>query len=122
MPRFLLALDLGTKRSGAALRDLDSGMIMALDTIEAANEDALIGCIASMVARYKVCRIAVGIPKLLDGTEGAQAVWVRASAQAIQSRLSLPIVFVDERFTSMNAPSKNSADAKAACAIAELAR
>lgn len=115
-----LGLDLGGKRTGVAFGDDGPGFVVALDTIVTQNENELIEAVARIVKEKKIDVLAVGLPKLLDGTEGEQAGIARALAEKIKERVKLPLVLADERFSSYGAIDKNSADSKAACEIVEV--
>jgi len=47
----------------------------------------------------------IGLPVLMDGTEGAQARLVREFALSLEDSVGLPITFVDERLTTRLAES-----------------
>ncbi len=116
----LLGLDIGKRRTGVAFADTRSGIVMALDTLHHKDEDELIESIEAIVQERKIEKLAIGIPKLLDGTEGEQASYVRALAEEIGDVTSLPFVLIDERYSSYGT-TKENADAKAACSILETA-
>jgi putative Holliday junction resolvase len=114
----LLALDIGTRRTGVAYADTASGIVMALETIKHSSDDELTRHVATLVKKMKISELIIGLPKLLDGSEGKQSLLVRSAAQSIVDVVHLPLKFVDERFTSGKRGDKSSdKDARAACAI-----
>lgn len=116
----LLALDIGTKRTGLAYAEAGRGFVMALDTVRHDSTDELIALLRPIAKEKNVGELVVGLPRLLSGAEGKQAAFVRKTADAIAAALSLPVTFVDERFTS-GAGERGDPDARAACAILTVA-
>jgi len=112
----LLALDIGTKRTGLAYAETGQGFVIALDTVRHDSTDELIALLRPIAQGKKVGELVVGLPRLLSGAEGKQAALVRKAADAIAAALKLPVTFVDERFTS-GAGERVDPDARAACAI-----
>jgi putative Holliday junction resolvase len=50
--------------------------------------------------------IIVGLPLLFDNSEGEQAIKVRRFANTIRNKTSIPLVFRDERLTTVIARAK----------------
>lgn len=115
----LLGLDLGTRRTGVAFADTVSGFIVALDTISHKDIQELCTKLKGIIEAKKISELIIGLPRLLDGTEGSQSEIVRGFAEVLETTFMLPVTFIDERFSSMDA-TKKSADAKAACSILEV--
>lgn len=116
----ILALDIGGRRTGAALADTASGFVVALDTIKHTSTKELVAGVASIVQSKKISTLAVGLPILLGGEEGEQANHTKTVAEEIRKAVNLPLIFVDERYTTQS-PKNVDPDAKAACHIAEIA-
>ncbi len=94
----LLGLDIGEKRIGVAISD-ELGMIASpLVTINATGD--VVGEMQSLIAKYDIPRIIVGLPVGLSGREGPQAKKVRGIADALASDLGVEIVYSDERLSS----------------------
>ena len=113
----LLALDIGTKRTGVALGETESGILVALETIKHRDQKELVKAVEKIIHEKKVTKLIVGLPRLPGGTEGSQAVYVRDIVKVIQMTCNIPVKFIDERFTSKGEGS--DPDARAACAILE---
>ncbi len=111
----LLGLDVGTKRTGAALADTNAGFVIALDTIHHASPEELGTCIAVLAREKHVSEIIIGLPRLPQGDEGKQALLVRELVTILTENLSQKITLIDERFTSHGATRGMDPDAKAAC-------
>jgi len=59
--------------------------------------------LARTARENEVERILVGLPLQMSGTEGRQAEYVREFAGRLERETGLPIVFWDERFTTVEA-------------------
>lgn len=116
----ILGLDLGKRRTGVAFADTGPGFVMALDTIKHTTTEDLIIDLRKIITDKKVETVAIGLPRLPDGSEGEQVNYVRSVAELINTTTHLPIRFIDERYTSYGT-TKDNADAKAACSIVEIA-
>ena len=73
-----------------------------LETIKAGKDLATTArSIAQALSQYKsLDTIVIGLPLLLNGTEGEMAQAVRSFAKVLEQTLPLPIIFWDERLTS----------------------
>ena len=116
----ILGLDLGKRRTGVAFADTRPGFVMALNTIKHTSTEGLISALQQIITDKKVESLAIGLPRLPDGSEGEQVDYVRSIAELIGSTTHLPIRFIDERYSSYGT-TKENADAKAACSIVEIA-
>ncbi len=97
----LLGIDLGERRVGLALADRDGSAARPLATIRrAASLDADAAAIQTVVSRYDVDELVVGLPLEAAGGEGQQSSLTRAWAAAVAERLDLPVTLRDERLTS----------------------
>jgi len=109
----LLALDIGTKRTGVAYLDEDTGVPLPLATIHHASVEALLLQIATLVHERNIDRLIVGFPLLPSGQEGAQSDFVRSVAEQLEER-GWPVTLKDERYTT---PRGKSADPDAIAAL-----
>jgi putative Holliday junction resolvase len=99
----MLALDLGTRRIGAALSDPTGTIASALEVIPAEGRARVNARIAHLVKTHDVTRIIVGLPTRLDGTEGAEARRARQFAAALQQEIGIPVELLDERLSTAEA-------------------
>lgn len=99
----ILALDLGKRRIGLALSDPLRITAQGLPNIERTNKRSDLDALGELVREHGVGLILIGNPINMRGTEGRQSVWVREFAEAIQSRLGVPVQLWDERLTSVEA-------------------
>lgn len=94
----LLGLDIGGRRIGVAVSD-ELGMIASpVATVDARGDVA--GELRTLIEKYGVRRIVVGLPIGMSGKEGPQAAEVRAVADKLGERLKIDIVYSDERLSS----------------------
>lgn len=97
-----LGIDVGAVRVGVALGDPDGLLATPLATVPrdtARGSD--LATIALLVAEHAVVEIVVGLPRTLAGHEGAAAEAARAFAAALAERVPVPLVFSDERLTTV---------------------
>jgi putative Holliday junction resolvase len=101
-----LGLDIGKKRIGVAGCDGTGLIATGLTTIWRAtfNEDLL--AFGDLVQRREARVLVVGLPYCLDGSLGYQAERVQKYAQKLGKALELPIDYIDERLTSVEAAAQ----------------
>ena len=99
--RRFLAIDYGSVRIGLALSDPMKIIASGYRTIP--NDAATMDTLLSVIAEQDVERIIVGNPLTLKGEMGGKAEEVAAFVSRLKERTSLPVVMVDERFTSVMA-------------------
>jgi putative Holliday junction resolvase len=97
----LLGVDLGTKTIGLALSDVERCIASPLETIRRTKFRPDAEKIAEIVARFAVGAIVFGLPLNMDGTEGPRAQATRAFARNLGTVVLLPILFWDERLSTM---------------------
>ena len=118
----LLGLDLGNARTGIAFADTQSGFVVALDTFSHRTTEDLVLHLRILIREKKIDAMVAGLPRLPSGEEGEQAQSVRAMVQDIERKTGLPIVLIDERYTTIceKGKYKSDVDARAACEILSL--
>ena len=95
-----LALDLGTKRTGVAVGDDETGSAMPVAVVNTPDEAALLAAVTTQIEEHGPDAIIVGLPLNMDGTEGKPALDTRALADRIAAHTTLPVHVQDERLTS----------------------
>ena len=99
-------MDYGDSRIGIAATDDFGIMAHPVETIHRDGKDPL-GRIAEIAAIRKTRTLVVGLPLRLDGSEGDSAKKVRDFARKLANTLpTLPMVFVDETYTTADASEK----------------
>jgi putative holliday junction resolvase len=99
----ILALDLGKRRIGLAISDPLRITAQGLPNLVRTNKRTDLSALGEIVREREVSLILMGNPINMGGSEGRQSGWVREFAQAIESRLGVPVKFWDERLTSVQA-------------------
>jgi len=96
----ILALDYGSRRMGVAISDPLGLTAQPLPPIPREGDRKDIAAIGRLTAEREVTCVVVGLPLLLNGDEGPQAVRARAFGEKLAAELSLPVKMWDERLTT----------------------
>lgn len=134
-PRLVLAFDFGRRRIGVACGDTLSRSASPLKAVTAGPKGPHWQTIDALMREWRPALAVVGLPYNVDDSESAMTSAARAFAAALKDRYHLPIVLVDERYSSLEAQAnlratrqaglrkrrvaKNDVDAAAACVILE---
>ena len=95
----LLAIDFGRKRCGIAVTDSACIVANPLVTVPTAS---LIGFVKEYIAREAVSAIVVGRPKTVRGEDSESMRFLAPVINRLKKEIApLPLVFFDERFTSV---------------------
>jgi putative Holliday junction resolvase len=97
----LLGLDLGTKTIGVAISDLTRQIASPLETIARKKFSIDAAQLLEIITREKAGLIVLGLPLNMDGTEGPRAQSTRAFARNLEKLTDIPLVFWDERLSTM---------------------
>ena len=101
-----LGLDVGKKRLGVAGCDGMGLLATGLTTIERTSFEDDVAKLKQIIEEREVEVLVVGLPYSMDGTIGFQAKQVQKFAQRLSQALKLPIEYVDERLTSVEAEAQ----------------
>jgi putative Holliday junction resolvase len=99
----LLGVDLGERRVGLAVADLESHVVRSLATLRRGGPSEDLERIARIVAEQRIDTVVVGWPRNADGSEGEQALRTRAWADAIGAALPVSVRLRDEYGSSQGA-------------------
>jgi putative Holliday junction resolvase len=99
----VLGLDVGSKRIGVAGCDGTGLIATGLTTIERTSFDRDVQKLRELVEQRQVQLLVVGVPYSLNGTLGFQARQVQKFAKRLAKALQLPVEYMDERLTSVEA-------------------
>ncbi len=99
----VMGVDYGDARTGIAVSDLLCSIVGTTAVIHSRNDEKTIAQICTMVSSSDVGEIVVGLPKNMDGTEGARAELCRAFAAKLEDATGLPVKLWDERRTTVEA-------------------
>jgi putative Holliday junction resolvase len=101
----LLGIDYGNVRIGLAISDPERKFSFPLATHQRGNRDQDAAFFRKVIADESIGGLIVGLPIHLNGTEGQAAAAARAFGQWLGEVTGLPLVYFDERFTTVEAES-----------------
>lgn len=101
----IIGLDVGTKTVGVAVSDAMGWTAQGVDTLRFRSEhyDDAITAVLAQIATLKPERVVIGMPKNMNGTIGHAGERTQHFAELLAARCDLPIVFWDERLSSIQA-------------------
>ena len=99
----LLGVDYGVKRVGLSVSDPERKIAFPLATHERRSTEQDAAYFRSLVTEEAIGQLVVGLPVHLDGREGQKALEARGFGKWLGEVTSLPVVFWDERFTTVEA-------------------
>lgn len=102
----LLAFDFGTKRIGVAIGNTLLRRADPLTTIGGEKNDERFARIAALLAEWQPGALVVGLPSNDDGTPHELTALSRRFANRLKGRFNLPVIMVDERYTSHSASAQ----------------
>ena len=97
----LLGLDLGEKTIGLALSDTSRSVATPMETLRRSKFSADAEKIEKVLAEHGVGAIVIGLPLNMDGSDGPSSQSARAFGRNLAARLTAPIVFWDERLSTI---------------------
>jgi len=102
----VLAFDFGLRHIGVAVGETSLGVAHPLGSIEAERNDARFAAIGGYIDEWQPARLVLGLPRNMDGSEHELTLRVRRFARQLEGRYHLPVDFVDERLTSLEAEGR----------------
>ena len=99
----LLGLDLGTKTIGLALSDTSLRVATPHDTIRRKKFTHDVNLLMDEVEKHDVSALVIGLPLNLDGSEGPRSQATRAFVRNLARHTDIPVVFWDERLSTVAA-------------------
>lgn len=127
----VMGIDYGDARTGIAMSDLLCSIVGTTTVIHSRRQDKTLEEIKRLVGEHGVTEIVMGLPKNMDGSEGARAQLCREFAAQVEAATGIPVAMWDERRTTVEAHNilsdhnyhgkkrKNTVDAVAASLILE---
>ena len=97
----LLGVDYGTVRHGLAICDAERRIASPWAIRERKNETADAQYFRQLITAEKIVGLVLGLPLRSDGGDNKQSLEVRKFAEWLARETQLPIVFADERFTTV---------------------
>ena len=102
----LLAFDFGSKRIGVAVGNAISCTAQALTTLHGEQNDQRFAAIQSLLQEWQPVALVVGLPCNEDGTPHEMTRQCTRFANRLKGRFKLPVILVDERYTSAAASAQ----------------
>jgi putative Holliday junction resolvase len=99
----ILGLDVGDKRIGVAISDPLGITAAGLETVRRTNSQADLACVQKIAERHGAVQIVIGLPLNMDGSTGEQAEKTKAFGRKLARVTGLPVVYEDERLSTISA-------------------
>lgn len=99
----IMGIDYGDARTGLAVSDAMNLLVGEAWTVNQWDANALADEIIRQAVARGIERFVLGLPKNMDGTEGARAEKCREFAALLGSKTDIPIIMWDERRSSVEA-------------------
>ncbi|MBN1291683.1 MAG: Holliday junction resolvase RuvX [Candidatus Latescibacteria bacterium] len=99
----ILAVDYGERRTGLAVSDEMGITAQGLDTLMCATEEEIPSEVVRIAGELGVDRIILGLPLNMNGSESEKSLKVRKFGETIGQQLNVPVIFWDERMSSLQA-------------------
>ncbi|AKP66918.1 Holliday junction resolvase RuvX [Companilactobacillus ginsenosidimutans] len=101
----LLGLDVGSRTVGVAASDLLGWTAQGVEIIRINEneEDFGLDRLGEIIKDKQATGIVIGLPKNMNNTEGPRADKSREYGKMVTEKFSLPVDFIDERLTTVQA-------------------
>ena len=90
----ILGIDYGLTNTGLAL-SID-GIVSPLKIVNSKNFNFFQSEIASLITKYKIKKIVIGIPLSYDGKDNKQSLIVRQTVNNLKKYIKVPFIYVNE--------------------------
>ena len=97
----MLGIDYGERRIGVAVAN--GALAVPLAVIEHINRAEDLERVAAVAREQSAACIVIGLPLHMSGDESEQSRRARRFGSALARRLDVPVVYADERYTSVRA-------------------
>lgn len=101
-----LCFDFGEQRIGVAIGEHMLATASPLMTIDNESNAVRFEIITQLINEWKPKLLIVGLPLNVDGSEHAMTQLCKKFARRLNGRFNLPVVLVDERFSSIEASER----------------
>lgn len=100
-----MGLDVGSKTVGVAVSDPFGWTAQGIEIIRISEEDGIFGFdrLKELAEEYEVTEFVIGLPKNMNNSIGPRAEASMAYGEKIKEIFGLPVVFQDERLTTVQA-------------------
>jgi putative Holliday junction resolvase len=101
-----MGLDLGEKRIGVAVTDVQQTMAFPERVLERRSAKADRQALAALVGELEIDRVIIGLPLSMEGEFGPNAERARSFGQYLARALRVPVDYQDERLTTVEAEER----------------
>lgn len=101
-----LAFDFGTERIGVAVGNSISATAQALTTVRGNQNEQRFAALATLINEWQPAALIVGLPCHPDGAPHEMTRLCQRFARRLKGRFNLPVILVDERYTSTAASAQ----------------
>ena len=98
-----IGLDVGDRTIGVAVSDPLNFTAQGITTLRRKSIEKDMENLKELFSSYEIQEIIVGLPKNMNGTIGSQAEKAMDFGRVVEEVFGLPVVFWDERLTTMAA-------------------
>ncbi len=99
----IMSVDYGDRRTGIAICDKLEMLASPVCVLNEWNAQTLAEKIVALATEKKAETIVIGLPKNMDGSKGFRADACEELGELIKSITEIPVVFWDERLTTVSA-------------------
>ncbi len=99
----IMGIDYGDARTGVSISDPTGFLAGSPQVIATWNTDELLDRLTALAAQEKVEEIVLGLPKNMNASQGERAEKCRALGAQLEKRTGLPVIYWDERRTTIEA-------------------
>ena len=99
----IMAIDYGDARTGIAISDPTGLLAGHTEVIRSRRPEEVCAQVVQLAETHGVEELVLGLPRNMDGTEGARGELCRAFGEQLKAASGLPVVLWDERRTTIEA-------------------
>ncbi len=99
----VIGIDYGLRRLGIAVSDPDGKLAFAVGVHVEGRDGSVLALLSDLAVERGATSVVVGLPLTADGRETDMAARARRFADRVAEELALPVIMLDERYTSQEA-------------------
>ena len=99
----MMAIDYGDARTGIAFCDVREILASPYTVIQESYQPKLVDKLLDVIASQRPEKIIIGLPRNMDGSYGFRSDACRELGDALAAKTDVPIVYQDERLTTVMA-------------------
>jgi len=99
----IMSVDYGDVRTGIAFCDKNEMLASPYTVLQESYQPKLVDKLLVIIEEKKPETVVIGLPRNMDGTYGYRCDACRSLGDALQEKLTIPVVYEDERLTTVMA-------------------